>query len=303
MFRSLTEMLNTKHDKLVMDNENQKSLLEEARNYKLKPFFNNTHDKILLEYKHPEIKKRAQTIGLAFNIAAKSLVCMLAPIRDNVKNNYFEKNLFSLENELWKPVYDELLSMGEPYAEVFNSALKWFLVRRYEFDSKNMAYTINDYVMSVLVSHSVTVAWLMAKYKSGFFPADTSVMLRDNAERSMMEKEVIELLREFYNQVVHHLVVAKASSFNDYVGPTSDIYVEPTIEDNAMVECSIDFIFLGTALEITSASSIPSSINKVNLEAFDFLNSKHNKYAYSSKAIRFIRYDAVFYFKKDDLID
>lgn len=210
----------------------------------------------ILDYSSPEIKKRAMSIGIAFNIAFKFMLSMLysgLDIKETLRSSIF----FRAEKKIKE---------GALYLETQNVNGDTLL---FSTISNVAALTFEDEnFFQKLASFSITLGWFKAFEESGYFPKDLTVLDIASSVHLAMTKEVEALLEKAYKDFVYPFVLDSHEHF---------IVIEPVIITNEAYY-QPDFIFDTVMYDIHTTAD-PKSISKniKNLIGAYILNQKEEK--------------------------
>ena len=270
----MKNLLKQKAEKRVYENDTQKELTEAAQNLQ---FEHLVEDSITLkiDYQDPNIKRRAQTIGLATNIAFK-LIYETFNFGFSKLNLYRDNNLFQMGEDFEKTMV-ELDDVGPEYRQVFTKTINTANSLYLYFDEN----VFNTEARRVIANLSVTLAWLEAKYRSGFFPADLFILLPESSTHQSLVAEVVAVL--------DNAVYMKSTT-------KEDLYINPILEVNGL-RTSVDFIINDTLVEITTTANLPSP-DKVDINAFKafyVLNEVIKEYDIKYAVTKFVRFGATKY--------
>lgn len=147
------------------------------------------------DYQDTELKRRAMTISAAYNIAVKLLLSLRLT---GTTETYFKNFSYSLDRDRLETInkedfedkinYDVMIRAIEEVDYLDRQFKALNLVRQ-----NNIKLTPTDFLLK-LSDLSVTLAWLEAWYKTGFFPKDFQIMQNSSAVQHGLAHEVFILL-------------------------------------------------------------------------------------------------------------
>ena len=187
------------------------------------------------------IKKRAMTIGSAFNIGLKILIALVYP--ELTIHDYVDYTEFKETSPDWVSIAFEIKDF---MPDVYKTLLTTIRELR---SLESITYPkAEDYLK--IADSAVTLAWIKALCDSGYFPADAGVMLKTSDTHKALVAEVYALLSNSYRT----FVVSELFSVSE--SPVRIIF-DPVIKsEKADVQSHVDLIFGDTAFDITSSEKI-----------------------------------------------
>lgn len=283
---NLTEAIKTKPEKLALQNTDQLELVTRLRHSKLSKL-NKVGDGIVLyDYLDSSIKRRAQTIGLAFTIAFKIMIELFLN-KDTIKKTFLDSFHFKLSNTL-----KETVDLEDEYVSLFVNTLKELLA--YEemgiqhYNGIKVDVDRIEFVKCLACS-SVTLAWLYAKEKSGFLPGDKTIMLKGSPTQELLRAEVALLIEKS--------LITIENICNQNI---DKVYIDPEIYDVKLgFVASIDLIINEVAIDITTASKIKDS-SSPQLLCFNAINNKVKAYDIDRLDMLYIRSNTVISFNPEE---
>lgn len=191
------------------------------------------------------IKRRAQTIGLAFDIAFTLLVALKHS--PETFNEYINRDNLGINNE---KTLAEVEAILKNHLAVTNPKIFTEIIVKVKALSTNTEPTH----LGTLSSYAVTLAWYVAYIMSGYFPADVSVMNIENPVHNILTKEVEQILS-----------VADRDFINQYVKADSKLILKPNFSDDRTdieIESTGSFIVDNTLYSFSTTESPEKNINK-----------------------------------------
>lgn len=171
--KQLSEVIKLKKGEVLTDG--QQALIQEASQIILQDYEVNLIEGLdKYEYLYESSKKRALTISSAYNIFIKLYLSVEYSL-DFFKGSIFEEHA-------------EKFSLISSKLDVYKSLVESI------FETFKQGSKVKD--RSWLCQSSVTLAWLEAYYKSGFFPADESILSIYSLEHKKLVDEVENLAEQ-----------------------------------------------------------------------------------------------------------
>lgn len=188
---SLSEVLNRKKDF-------KRDLIEKGFHEEVEALVENIEAEVktyvfdfnFRDYQKGELKRRAQTISVAYNIATK---LMLSLSLTGTTETYFKSHPYSLHRDKL-----EELKTGDLNDFVYNVMLQAVTevdMLTYKFRDFKTDRAVYRELTHTLSSLSVTLAWLEVWYKTGFMPRDIQVVDIEHEVHKGLTHEVYILLQ------------------------------------------------------------------------------------------------------------
>lgn len=197
---------------------------------------------IVYDYIHPSLRKRAMTINAAYLIAVKLWLAL------NTKH----LTLYDFwNNSIFQQKFGDIQKGGiADHAQLY-----YRVMTLYSFVEMAQDDTKPDWTLRDIADMSISLAWVEAYLKSGFFPKDEAVMIVQSEEHKMLTDEV------------ENILVPTVEYFRQIDIWDKKVILYPTIvSDRYLITGSVDLIVEDYVLHITSRSSLELSKLKADLQ-------------------------------------
>jgi len=270
----LTEVMKLK----VLFDKNQEALLHDIDIFQYNRVEQYTNHAELLDYSNDAVKKRAMTVGTAFNIAFKFLIAIT---HDNLDiGTVIEKSVFKEEAITMELGIQKLESEGHSLSSVFYGSLAMI---------KDLKKEDPELIQKV-ASYAVSLSWFKSYFESGFFPADVSVMYVSSQVHQDLTNEVYLLLKKSYYEFILGYILDS---------PEHIIIIEPKLSADD-ITYKPDFILDGTMIDIHTTANLktgPANVKKL-IGAY-LLNKKHKTEVIEEFAIYYPRFSLLDRYTED----
>lgn len=210
-----------------------------------------------VDYISTEVKKRAQTISLATNIATKLLIALRA---DDL--NTFVESLQYTKDPTFLEVFNKEHGNFAANYFIYVNMMEAINLLPTLVESKNILKDVSDV--------AVSLAWLEAYYSSGYFPQEVKVMVRDSLEHDELVIEVNRLLKNVNNGLISYLEATRTTHNLPKATPNVEVVSEElNLRGNSG-------LLLGKTAVIIKTGGSKFNIEKVLTEEVQHANAINN---------------------------
>lgn len=232
---------------------------------------------LVADYLNAQSRRRAQTVGSAFDIAFKLFLALKHP-KASIKQ-YLKHSVFTKEPEVMKEASTKLAEYDASLEQLFYNTLE-----RVEELKVNKEGHIP---FNSIVNYAVTLAWFEAYEKSGgYFPKDLEVVNPQSFEHATLVAEVTQLLEVAKNDFTDFLLTKDKIIFN----PEFDIDTKDLV-----LEGTGDLIAGDTLIDIKTTGNIKTNHSNYMKQVLSYfeLNKMLNKYDIKNIGLYYVRFNQI----------